>query len=148
MKVILLKDVKDLGKNGDLVDAKPGFARNFLIPRGQAIEATPANKKKWEKQQKELAKSKAEEEQEAAELKEKLESLTVIVKGKAGEGGRLFGSVTSQDIADNLKKQHKIDVDRRKIELDDNIKSIGVTRVDVRVYPQVVARLKVDVKVN
>lgn len=148
MKVILLKDVKDLGKNGDLVDAKPGFARNFLIPRGQAIEATPANKKKWEKQQKELAKSKAEEEQEAAELKEKLESLTVIVKGKAGEGGRLFGSVTSQDIADNLKKQHKIDVDRRKIELDDNIKSIGVTHVDVRVYPQVVARLKVDVKVN
>ena len=148
MKVILLKDIKDLGKSGDLVDAKPGFARNFLIPRGQAIEATPANTKKWKKEQRELAKSKAEEEQEAAELKEKLESLTVIVKGKAGEGGRLFGSVTSQDIADNLKKQHKIDVDRRKIELDDNIKSIGVTRVDVRVYPQVVAKLKVDVKVN
>lgn len=146
MKIILLKDVKDLGKSGDLVDAKPGFARNFLIPKGEAVEATPANKRRWEKEQKELAKSKEEQEQEAAELKESLEELTVVVKGKAGEGGRLFGSVTSQDISDALKKQHKIDVDKRKIELDDNIKSLGVTKVDVRVYPKVVAKLKVDVK--
>lgn len=146
MKVILIKDVKDLGKKGEMVDAAPGYARNFLIPKGFAIEGTAKNRKEWEKEQKELAETRAAEIKEAEELKAKLENLTVIIEGKAGEGGRLFGSVTSQDIADTLKEQHKIEIDRRKIEMDDNIKDLGVSRVKVRVYPEITASLKIDVK--
>ncbi|MCF6462819.1 50S ribosomal protein L9 [Clostridium sp. Cult1] len=145
MKVILLKDVKGLGKAGELVNAKDGYARNFLFPRNLAIEATPANMKKWEERKKvEEAKEKAEYEK-ALKLKEKIEGLTIELKGKAGEGGKLFGSITSKDISQALKKQHKIDIDRRKIEMKDNIKSIGVTTVEVRVYPEISASLKIEV---
>ncbi len=148
MKVILTKDVKELGKAGELVKAKSGYARNFLIPKGYAVEATAKNKKIWKEEQKELAAKRAKEEAEAEKLKKKLESSKVVLLGKAGEGGRLFGSVTSKDIAKGLKEQYDIDIDRRKIELEDNIKDLGVTTVDVRVYPEVVAKLKVDVKVQ
>lgn len=145
MKVILLKDVKGLGKAGDLVNAKDGYARNFLLPKGHAIEATPANLKKWEEQKAAEAKQKEEEHKEALELKKKIESITVEIKAKSGEGGRLFGSITSKDIADALKSQHKLDIDRRKIELKDNIKSLGTTQVDVRVYTELVAKLNVKI---
>ncbi len=146
MKIILKKDVKDLGKAGDLVNAKTGYARNFLLPRGLAVEATPANKKIWEEEQKELKKQKAKEVAEAEEVKKKLESATVTLMGKAGDGGKLFGSVTTQDIANGLKDQYDIDIDKRKIELGDNIKDLGVTVVRVRVYPEITANLKVNVK--
>ncbi|NLV88719.1 MAG: 50S ribosomal protein L9 [Tissierellia bacterium] len=145
MKVILLKDVKGLGKAGDLVNAKDGYARNFLLPKGHAVEATPANLKKWEEQKAIEAQKKEEEHKEALELKKKIESITVEIKAKAGEGGRLFGSITSKDIADALKSQHKLDIDRRKIELKDNIKSLGVTEVDIRVYAELVAKLRVNI---
>lgn len=146
MKVILLKDVKGLGKEGDLVNAKTGYARNFLLPKGDAIEATPANVNKWKQEQKEKAEIKEQEEKDALKLKEKIESISVNIEGKAGEGGRLFGSITSSDIASALKAQHKIDIDKRKIELKDNIKTLGTTQVDLRVYPEVVATLRVSVK--
>jgi len=146
MKVILLKEIKGLGKAGDLVNAKDGYARNFLFPKGDAIEATPGNLKKWKESKEKEAEKKDNEHKEALELKEKMESISVTLVGKAGEGGRLFGSITSKDIADALKSQHKIDIDRRKIELKDNIKSLGVTSVDVKVYPEVTARLDVNVK--
>jgi len=145
MKVILMKDVKGLGKAGDLVNAKDGYARNFLLPKGLAVEATPANLKKWEEEKKAEAQRKEEEYQEALELKKKIEAITVELKAKAGEGGRLFGSITSKDIADALKAQHKIDIDRRKIEMKDNIKSLGTTQVDVRVYAELVAKLNVKI---
>lgn len=148
MKVILLKDIKALGKAGDLVNAKTGYARNFLLPKGDAIEATPGNMERWKKDQEALANKEETEHKEALELKEKLEAVSVILVGKAGEGGRLFGSITSKDIGDALKKQHKIQVDRRKIELKDNIKSLGVTEVNVRVYAEITAKLKVEVKVK
>lgn len=148
MKVILLKDIKGLGLAGDLVDAKDGYARNFLLPKKDAIEATPANLRKWKEDKAKEAEKKAEEHKEALELKEKIESVSVILKGKAGEGGKLFGSITSKDIGDALKSQHKIEVDRRKIELKDNIKSLGVTEVDIKVYAEITAKLKVDVKVK
>lgn len=146
MKVILLKDVKGLGKEGDLVNAKDGYARNFLFPKGDAIEATPANLKKWKMNKEKEAEKKDNEFKEALQLKETIESISVTIIGKAGEGGRLFGSITSKDIADALKLQHKIDIDRRKIELKDNIKSLGTTSVDVRVYAEVTAKLDVNVK--
>lgn len=148
MKVILLKDVKGLGKEGDLVNSKDGYARNFLFPKNIAIEATPANLKKWEeKNAQDEAKRKAEEEA-ALELKKKINALTVKIKAKGGTGGRLFGSITSQDIADELKKQHKIDVDKRKIDLKENIKATGIAEVEVKLYPEISAKLKVDVEIQ
>lgn len=146
MKVILLKDVKGLGKEGELVNAKDGYARNFLLPKGDAIEATPTNLKKWKEEKAKEEERKKNEYNEALKLKEKIDAITVVIEGKAGEGGRLFGSITSKDIADALKSQHKIDIDKRKIELKDNIKALGMTSVDVRVYTEVVAKLNVNVK--
>ena len=145
MKVILLKEVKGMGKEGDLVNSKDGYARNYLIPRNIAIEATPENLRKWEEAKKQEAAKKKTELEEANQLKARIEKLTVTIKAKGGTGGRLFGSITSQDIANGLKDQHSIDIDKRKIELKDNIKNTGITQVEVKVYPEVSASLKVDV---
>ncbi|OLS03430.1 50S ribosomal protein L9 [Tissierella creatinophila] len=148
MKVILLGDVKGLGKKNELVNAKTGYARNFLFPKDLALEATPANLKKWKEDMKDKEAKEREEKQEALELKESIEKVTVELKSKGGEGGRLFGSITSKDIGEALKKQHKIEVDKRKIELKDNIKTGGTTLVEVRVYPEITASLKVNVTVE
>lgn len=148
MKVILLKEVKGLGKEGDLVNSKDGYARNFLFPKSLAIEATPGNLKKWEEKKAQLEEKKKEELNEALALKEKVEKLTVKIKAKGGKGGKLFGSITSLDIANHLNKQHKIDIDKRKIDLKDNIKTPGITEVDVKLYAEVSAKLKVDVEVE
>ena len=148
MKVILLEDVKGLGKKDEMVNAKTGYARNFLLPKGAAIEATPANLKKWKEDMKNKKENAQEEKDEAMELKANIEKVTVELKSKGGEGGRLFGSITSKDIGEALKKQHKIEVDRRKIELKDNIKTGGITVVEVRVYPEITADLKVNVTVE
>ena len=143
MKVILLKDVDGLGAAGDLVNAKTGHARNYLLPRGIAVEATPANKAKWSQEQKDKKAREEKEHKEALELKKQIEELNLTFKSKAGEGGKLFGSITSNDIADKLKKEHKINIDKRKIELKDNIKDLGITSVGIRVYPEILATLKV-----
>lgn len=145
MKVILLEDIKNVGKKGDVINAKDGYARNFLLPKAYAVEATPANLVKWEEEKAAEAKKREEEHDEALELKKKIESIKVEIKAKSGEGGRLFGSITSKDIADALKSQHNLDIDRRKIELKDNIKSLGTTQVDVRVYAELVAKLNVKI---
>lgn len=145
MKVILLKDVKDLGKEGELINVKDGYARNFLFPRNLAVEANPKNMRKWKERKKQEEARAQEEHGEAMKLKEKIESLKLEMEGKAGEGGRLFGSITSKDIADALKSKHKIEIDRRKIELKDNIKSLGDTSVSIRIYPEVLANLKIQV---
>lgn len=145
MKVILLKEVKGMGKEGDLVNSKDGYARNYLIPRNMAIEATTENLKKWEEAKKQEAAKKKQELEEAKALKERLEKLTVEVKAKGGSGGRLFGSITSQDIAVALKDQHGVEIDKRKIEMKDNIKNAGAAEVDLKLYPEVSAKLKVNV---
>lgn len=148
MKIILLKDVKGLGKEGDLVNSKDGYARNFLFPKNLAIEATPANLNKWE-EKKDIQEAKKKEEQEQALLlKDRIEKIKVDISAKGGTGGKLFGSITSLDISNGLKSQHKIDIDKRKIELKDNIKTIGVTEVEVKLYPEIVAKLKVSVTVE
>lgn len=145
MKVILLKDVKGLGKEGDLVNSKDGYARNYLFPKNLAVEANEENLKKWEERKKEEAKKIQKEIEAANELKKKLESLTVTLKVKTGSQGRLFGSITALDIANNLKEQYGIDIDKRKIELKDNIKSLGEFEADVKLYQDITAKLKINV---
>ncbi|MGY3775976.1 50S ribosomal protein L9 [Helcococcus sueciensis] len=145
MKVILKTDVKGLGKEGDLVNAKTGYARNFLLPNGHAIEATPANKKQWEAEKKRQKEEFEQNKKEAEELKNKLEESSVVVEKKAGADGKLFGSVTSGDIADALSEKG-FDIDKKKVELSDNLKTQGVYTVNIRVFPEMVAKLKVEVK--
>lgn len=146
MKVILLQDVKGLGKKGEIVNAKDGYARNFLFPKNLAKEATEGNVKVLEEQKTAKKIKQQEELTKAKELAEKISELTVELKGKSGENGKLFGSITTKDVSEALKKQHKIDIDKRKMDIDGgNIKSIGTTLVEVKVYPNVSAKLKVKV---
>ena len=144
MEVILREDVQSLGKAGQLVRVKPGYARNFLLPRGLAFEATEGNKKRIDAEARARA-SKASAEKAAAEqLAAQLGAITVTLRGKAGEEGKLFGSVTAQDIADFLGTRG-IQMDRRRITLDEPIKTLGEYSVSMRLHPEVAAQLKVTV---
>ncbi|QPA30934.1 50S ribosomal protein L9 [Thermaerobacillus caldiproteolyticus] len=145
MKVIFLKDVKGKGKKGEIKNVADGYAQNFLFKQGLAIEATPANLKALEAQKNKEKRQAEEELEKAKQLKEQLEQLTVQIFAKAGEGGRLFGSVTSKQIAEALQSQYQIKVDKRKIELDDAIRALGYTNVPVKLHPEVTATLKVHV---
>lgn len=145
MKVILTSDVDKLGKAGEMVNAKTGFARNFLLPNKLAVQATKENIKIWEEKQAELRAIERENIKNANELKEKIENIKVKIIAKTGEGDRLFGSITSMDIEKALKDQHGLDVNKKKIEMKDNIKSLGTFDVLVRVYPDINANLEVIV---
>lgn len=145
MKVILTSDVDKLGKAGEMVNVKTGFARNFLLPNKLAVQATKENIKIWEEKQAELRAIERENIKNANELKEKIENIKVKIIAKTGEGDRLFGSITSMDIEKALKDQHGLDVDKKKIEMKDNIKSLGTFDVLVRVYPDINANLEVIV---
>lgn len=145
MKVILTSDVEKLGKAGEMVNAKTGFARNFLLPNKLAVQATKENIKIWEEKQAELRAIERENIKNANELKKKIENTKVKIIAKTGEGDRLFGSITSMDIEKALKEQHGLDVDKKKIEMKDNIKSLGTFNVIVKVYPDINANLEVIV---
>ncbi|ACJ35196.1 50S ribosomal protein L9 [Anoxybacillus flavithermus] len=146
MKVIFLKDVKGKGKKGEVKNVADGYAQNFLFKQGLAIEATPANLKALEAQKNKQKKEAEEELARAKQLKEKIDTLTVTLFAKAGEGGRLFGSITSKQIAEALQQQHDIKIDKRKIELDDAIRALGYTNVPIKLHPEVTATLKVHVQ--
>ena len=145
MIVILNRDVKGTGKAGEIVKVSDGYARNMLIPKGYAKEATEGNVRNLEKQKAIAAEKKAEEKAAAQALAEKVSAVSVTIKTKAGEGGRIFGSITSKDIADALADQHKLTVDKKKIQLDNPIKQTGELTVDIKLYPEVMAKLKVIV---
>ena len=149
MKVILTQDVKAQGKKGQLVNVSDGYARNFLIPKGLAVEADAGamndlkNKESSRLHKIELEKAAAKE------TAEKLQSVSVKLQAKAGADGRLYGSVTSLEIAENLEKQHGIKVDKRKIQLSDPLKTFGVHSVTVKLYPEITGKINVvisDVK--
>ncbi|MEA4987400.1 MAG: 50S ribosomal protein L9 [Anaerovorax sp.] len=145
MQVILLKDVKGIGKAGTVAKVSDGYARNLLLPKGMAKEATPANLKELEAQAA-LNEAKRKEEMEAAqEIAKKIESITLNIKTKSGEGGRLFGSITNQDIANALKEQENIEIDKRKFVLKAPIKHIGEFSVEIKLYTDVTANCKVKV---
>ena len=146
MKVILNKDVKGTGKAGDVVTVSDGYAMNMLIPRGLATEATQSNIRQLEKQKAIAAEKKAEEKAAAQELAEKLNKASIKMKIKAGEGGRIFGSITSKDIADAINMQLGMDIDRKKVKLDAPIKQVGQTDVDMRLYQDVNAKIKVIIE--
>lgn len=146
MKVILLKDIKGTGKKGDIINASDGHARNFLFPRKLAKPATDGNVSELQHQQKSADKKKAEDLAAAKELAGEIEKIEIVFKTQAGDGGRLFGSITSKDISERLKKDHKIKVDKKKIVMDGPIKLLGTEEIKVKVYPKVIAKLKVKVE--
>jgi len=145
MKVILKEDIKGKGKKGDIVNVNDGYARNFLFPKNLAEEANTANLNAAkialdaQKHRKEM------EKQEAQELAKRIETMTLNVHVKCGEKGRLFGSVTSKEIADALKEEHGVDVDKKKIAIPETIKELGAYTLIVKLYPEVQAKLKVNI---
>ena len=146
MKVILLKDVKGTGKKNEVKEVSDGYARNYLLPKKLAVPADNTNMKELNEKNK-SKELKAQKEYEAAvELGKKMEELNVVIYAKAGDGGRLFGSITSKDIAEQIKKQHNIEVDKRKITLDEPIRVLGSRFVDIKIHQKVTTRLRVDVK--
>lgn len=145
MKVVFLKDVKGKGKKGEIKNVADGYAHNFLIKNGYAVEATSAALSAVEGQKKLTEKQAAQELANAEALKEKLEALTVELKAKSGADGRLFGSVTTKQVATALEKVHGIKIDKRKMELDDAIRTLGYTNVPVKLHQDVTATLKVHV---
>ncbi|MBA4602885.1 50S ribosomal protein L9 [Thermoactinomyces mirandus] len=145
MKIILLKDIKGTGKKGEIKEVAEGYARNYLIPRKMAVAATEGNVKALKEQKKREAKRKVQEQKEAEALARKLSDLKVVLSVKAGKGGRLFGSITSKQISQTLKKNHQLNVDKKKIQLNEPIRSLGVTKVPVKLHPEVTATLFVHV---
>lgn len=145
MKIILLQDEKKLGKKGDLIEASDGYARNYILPRKIGVEATPQNlndlKLKKAKEEK-IAKEQLEA---ARALAQSLESREVVVKIKAGENGKAFGSVSSKEIAAACKEQNGIELDKKKIQLPEALKNFGVYEVNIKLHPQVNAKLTVKV---
>ncbi|MCH4006625.1 MAG: 50S ribosomal protein L9 [Eubacterium sp.] len=145
MQVILKQDVKGTGKAGSVVKVSDGYARNMLIPKGMAVEATKANIRSLEKEKAQQAEEEAEKRAEAKKQAEVINGKSVEIKTKAGEGGRLFGSITSKDIAEAVKSQLGIDTDKKKIQLDSPIKSMGTFHVTVKLYYEIHAELTVNV---
>ena len=146
MEVILKKDVKGTGKAGDIVKVSDGFARNRLIPSGDAVEATEANKRMVARQNAKREEQLAQEKAEAEALAARLSKSQIVIKTKVGEGGRLFGSITSMDIADAIKEQTGEDLDKRKVVLEKPIKETGVSEVEVKLFTDVSAKIEVRVE--
>jgi large subunit ribosomal protein L9 len=145
VKVILQKDVKNLGKQGQIVEVAEGYARNFLMPRGLAVEASAGNLRQVEQQKKAEAAKSARELQQAQAVAEKLIGKGITISAKVGGAGKLFGSITSQEVADQLKEQLAVDIDKRKIDLKEPIKSLGSYSVTARIHPEVHVTFKVEV---
>lgn len=146
MKVIFLKDVKGTAKKGEIKEVSDGYARNFLLSKGLAKEANQVNLNDFNQQMKSKELKTQKDEDDAVALGEKLKDAQVTIYAKAGEGGKLFGAITSKDIADQMKKQHGVEFDKRKILLTEPIKSLGTVTVEVKLHPKVSTTIVVDVK--
>lgn len=146
MKVILLKDVKGNGKKGEVKEVSDGYARNFLIKKGVAVEASQTNMKELDEKEKSKERKALIEYEEAVLLGKQMEEINIQIEVKAGEGGRLFGSITSKEIAEQLKKQKNLDIDKRKILMDEPIRTLGSTFVEIKLHQKVTTKIRVDVK--
>ncbi len=146
MKVILLADVKALGKKDDIVEVKEGYARNFLFPQKLGLPADNKNLNDVKLRKAAEEKAAAQKLEEAEELKKVIDNMTTVCRIKAGKDGKAFGSVSSKEIAEETKKQHDLELDKKKLILTDPIKNLGVYKVPVRLHPSVTAELTVDVQ--
>ena len=145
MEVILQQDIENLGKKGAIVNVSKGYARNYLIPRKLAIEATPSHKKAWEYKMKTDALKDTKEQEEALQLAELIEKLNIVIPAKVSQEGHLYGSVTSTDIASEIEKKLELTIDRRKIKIEEAIRQVGDYEVPVRLHHKVIAKVKVRV---
>lgn len=145
MKVILKADIKGVGKKNEVINASDGYARNFLFPKNLAVEANAENMSKLQAQKEATQFRKDTEKEDAKKIVEKLTKIMVKVQVKAGENGKIFGGVSAKDISENLEKQHSIKIDKKKIDLKETIKTLGVHNVDVKLYEGVSGKIKVDV---
>lgn len=146
MKVILLADVKGSGKKGDVINSSDGYARNFLFPKNLAVEATKANLTELQNQKASVEHKRAVNHDNSEKLKERLEGQTFSISAKSGDNGKLFGAVTSMDIGKAIKEQSGIEVEKRKIVLTDAIKSLGVYEITVKLFEDVAAKVKIEIK--
>ena len=145
MKVILMDNIKGVGKKDEVINASDGYARNFLLPKGLAVEATNENMSKLKAKNDSRAYRKEQEKEEAKKVAEKLAGIQLKVPVKAGENGKIFGGVSAKEIADLLKSNYNIEVDKKKIDLKETIKTLGLRTVTIKLYDGVIGNLKVDV---
>ena len=145
MKVILLSDIKGVGKKDQVIEASDGYARNFLFPKKLAVEANSTNMNNLKAKQESNQYRKDVEKQEAKKIAEKLKGIMLKVRVKAGENGKIFGGVSAKEVSDLLKEEYKIEVDKKKIELKETIKTLGVRTLTIKLYEGVIGNLKIDV---
>ena len=145
MKVILLDNIKGVGKKDEIINASDGYARNYLLPKKLAVEANAENLSKLNNKKESAIYKKDQEKQNAEELAKKLKGIMLKIKVKAGENGKIFGGVTSKEISENLKSQYNFVVDKKKIELKDTIKTLGSFNVSIKLFEGIIADLRVEV---
>ncbi len=145
MKVILKEDIKGVGKKEQVINASDGYARNFLFPKNLAVEANNENMAKLKAKQNSAKFQKDQEREEALKVADRLSQILLKIKVKAGENGKIFGGVSAKEIAQELEKEYMIKVDKKKIELKDTIKTLGIQTVEIKLFEGVIGKLKVDV---
>ncbi len=145
MKVILKADIKGVGKKDEVINASAGYARNFLFPKNLAVEANNENMSKLKAKQDSNAYKKSQEKEEAEKIADKLSKILLKIKVKSGANGKIFGGVSSKEIADNLEKQYQIKIDKKKIDLKETIKTLGTVNVEIKLFEGVIGKLKMDV---
>ena len=146
MKVILLSDIKGVGKKDQIINANDGYARNYLFPKKLAVEANSGNLANLKSKQESNQYRKDLQKEEAIKIADKMKDILLKIKVKAGENGKIFGGVTSKEISENLKSQYNIEVDKKKVNLDETIKNIGTFNVEIKLYEGVIGNLKVSVE--
>lgn len=145
MKVILLENIKNVGKKDEVINASDGYARNYLFPKKLAVEANTENMSKLKSRENADKYRKDQERKQAEEIAKKMQGIMLKVKVKAGENGKIFGGVTAKEISDELKKQYNFDIDKKKIEIKDTIKTLGTITINIKLYEGIIGNLKVDV---
>ena len=145
MKVILIADVKSLGKKGEIVDVNDGYARNFLFPKKMAVEANTENMAKLKGRNDSKQHKKDVQKQEALDISKKLENITLTLKVKAGENGKIFGGVTAKEVSEELNKQYQVKIDKKKIDLKENIKNLGTFTIEAKLYEGVIGKIKIHI---
>ena len=145
MKVILKENIKGVGKKDEVIEASDGYARNFLLPKNLAVPANAENMSKLKAKNQSIAYQKEQEKEAAQETAEKLSKIQLKIQVKAGENGKIFGGVSSKEIAESLEKQYNIKVDKKKIDLKETIKTLGARTIEIKLYEGVIGKLKIDV---